>query len=327
MKTGSRIAVSFVLTLLLLCAITTANPEIIAAHNAYRNDVGVAPFTYSSELATSAQIWAEHDASIGSLVHSSSDGSYGENIALWGPSGSVSWTQIVNLWGAEKTDFIYGPFGDGSSTTGHWDDVGHYTQIVWSTTTQCGCGKATNVTQNVEYFVCQYKPPGNYWGQYPYPQIVRVQDTFGLPYTIKTPVETATGSSVYFETNPAGATIWLNGTKVGTSVFTYPNATPGTYTVLIQKSGYEDYTGSITVLEGKRTTFYAQLTLLDEDMTVATTVATATPVKTATTIKKSTLKVPTPWPSATPTDASPVDPTLVIGAAGIGIGLVVILRR
>ena len=58
MKTGSRIAVSFVLTLLLLCAITTANPEIIAAHNAYRNDVGVAPFTYSSELATSAQIWA-----------------------------------------------------------------------------------------------------------------------------------------------------------------------------------------------------------------------------------------------------------------------------
>ena len=326
MKTGSRIALSFVLTLLVLCAITTANPEIIAAHNAYRNDTGVAPLTYSSELATSAQIWAEHDAGIGSLVHSSPDGSYGENIALFGPSGSASWTQIVNLWGAEKSNFIYGPFGDGSSTTGHWNDVGHYTQIVWGTTTQCGCGKATNVTQNTEYFVCQYKPPGNYWGQYPYPQRVQVPDTSGLTLTNKTPVETANGSSVYFETNPAGATIWLNGTKVGTSVFTYPNATPGTYAVLIRKSGYEDYTGSVTVLEGKRTAFYALLTP-DEEATVETTVATATPVKTATTIRKSTLNIPTPWPGTTPSEASRVDPLLDIGAAGIGAGLVVIRRR
>jgi hypothetical protein len=325
MKTGSRIAVSFVFMLLMLCAITTANPEILAAHNAYRNDTGVAPFTYSGELATSAQIWAEHDARTGSPVHSSPDGSYGENIALFGPSGSASWTQIVHLWGAEKSNFIYGPFGDGSSTTGHWNDVGHYTQIVWDTTTQCGCGKATNVTQNTEYFVCQYKPPGNYWGQYPYHQKVQVPDTPGLTFTNQTPV--GTPSSIYFETNPPGATIWLDGTNVGMSVFTYPNATPGTYTVLIRKSGYEDYTGSVTVLDGRRTTFYALLTLPDEDTTVATTVATSTPVKTATTIRKSTLNVPTPWPGATPTEASPVDPALAIGAAGIGTGLVAIRRR
>jgi hypothetical protein len=40
------------------------------------------------------------------------------------------------------------------------------------------------------------------------------------------------------------------------------------------------------------------------------------------------MKVPTTWPtSASPTAASPVDPALVIGAAGMGIGLVVIRRR
>lgn len=145
----------------------------------------------------------------------------------------------------------------------------------------------------------------------------------GLTFTITTPGETVTSSSVFFETYPTGATIWLNGTKVGTSVFTYHNATPGTYKVLVQKSGYEDYTGSVTVKEGTRVNYYAQLTPLG----AGTAAATATPVKTATTIRKSTMIVPTTWPSATPTAESPVDPALVIGAAGIGIGLVVIRRR
>lgn len=147
-----------------------------------------------------------------------------------------------------------------------------------------------------------------------------------LTFTITDPYA-GTNSSIYFETNPTGAAVYLNKTKVGTSVFTYYNATPGTFNVLLQKTGYSDYSGSVTVISGKRTSFYARLTPLGEDTTVATTAATATPVKTATTIKKSTLKVPTTWPSVAPTEASPVDPVIVIGAAGIGIGLVVLRRR
>ena len=131
--------------------------------------------------------------------------------------------------------------------------------------------------------------------------------------------------SIYFETNPNGATVYLNNTEVGTSTFTYHNATPGTFKVLIQKSGYKDYTDSVTVIENKRTTYYAKLTPLSQDTSVAT--ATATPVQTATTIRKSTLKVPTTWPSATPTEASPVDPALVLGAAAVGAGIFVTRRR
>jgi hypothetical protein len=147
-----------------------------------------------------------------------------------------------------------------------------------------------------------------------------------LTFTITDPYA-GTNSSIYFETNPTGAAVYLNKTKVGTSVFTYYNATPGTFNVNLQKTGYRDYSGSVTVISGKRTSFYARLTPLGEDTTVATTAATATPVKTATTIKKSTLKVPTTWPSVAPTEASPVDPMIVIGAAGIGIGLVALRRR
>jgi hypothetical protein len=145
----------------------------------------------------------------------------------------------------------------------------------------------------------------------------------GLSFTITPPRETDIAGSIFFDTNPTGATVSLNGTKAGTSVFTFHNATPGTYRVLIQKSGYADYTGSVTVKEGTRVRYYAQLTPLGS----GTAAAPATPVQTATTIRKSTMKVPTTWPGTTPTTASPVDTVIVLGAAVMGAGLVVIRRR
>jgi hypothetical protein len=145
--------------------------------------------------------------------------------------------------------------------------------------------------------------------------------TCGLRFTITAPSEAIATGSIFFESNPPGATVNLNGTQVGTTVFTYTNATPGTYKVLIRKSGYEDATGIVTVSEGKRVRYYAQLTPLG----AGTVAATATPVPTATTIRKSTLKVPTTWPSSTTTTTSPVDPAIVIGA--VGLGLVMIRRR
>jgi hypothetical protein len=153
----------------------------------------------------------------------------------------------------------------------------------------------------------------------------------GLTFTITRPdigsTNAGTNSSVYFETEPDGATVYLDNIERGTSGFTYHNAIPGIHNVVIRKSGYKDYSGSVTVLDGKRVTFFAPLTPLNDDTTVATTAATALPVKTATTIRKSTLKVPTTWPGETPTETAPVDPVIVIGAAGIGLGLAVLHRR
>lgn len=178
----------------------------------------------------------------------------------------------------------------------------------------------TNGTKIVGSFNLDRKAPGYY-------QVCVYNDestyTCGLTFTIEAPGETLTSGSVFFDTNPTGATVILNGTRVGTSVFTYHNATPGTYKVLIQKSGYADSTGSVTVKEGTRVRYYAQLTPLG----AGAPAATAIPVKTATTIRKSTMSIPTTWPGTTPTTASPVDPALVIGAAALGIGLVVIRRR
>ena len=132
-----------------------------------------------------------------------------------------------------------------------------------------------------------------------------------------------TGGSIYFETNPPGATIWLDNIELGTSPFTYYSEKTGTLDVRVRKRLYEDYTDKVTVIEGERVIFSATLTWIVGEVTEATT--PAAPVRTATTIRTSTIKIPTPWPTSPP--ESPLDPAVVIGAAAVGIGIFVIRRR
>ena len=154
-----------------------------------------------------------------------------------------------------------------------------------------------------------------------------------------------TGSnSAFFETNPSGATISVDGNVVGTSPYVYYTDKDGTFKVVVRKSGYEDYEDRVIIRDGIRAHFYCILTPLSSTSTAATTApATAvttsasgkpttsvsgTPVSNSSTIRKSLLKIPTPLGTDPPvTEESPVDPALALGAAGIAIGLVLLRRR
>lgn len=134
--------------------------EILNAHNQYRAEVGVPPLTWSDTLANHAQEWADYLASSGEFKHSQGTGE-GEN--LWmGSSGNFSYTQMIETFGNEKQYFIGGLFPDVSST-GDWQDVGHYTQVVWRDTTEVGCAIAS--ANGNDILVCRYSPPGNFEGQ------------------------------------------------------------------------------------------------------------------------------------------------------------------
>lgn len=65
-------------------------------------------------------------------------------------------------WYAEEADYDYNNPGFSMAT-------GHFTQVVWKSSTEVGCGVAQ--TQNgsftVVYVVCQYTPPGNFTGRFP----------------------------------------------------------------------------------------------------------------------------------------------------------------
>jgi len=156
--------------------------------------------------------------------------------------------------------------------------------------------------------------------------------------TTTTVVTTAASSggknSIFFETNPTGATIYVDGKEAGSSAFSYYTDNDGTFNVEVKKPGYEDYEGKVTVVEGQRAHFYSLLTPLSSTPDTVTTTtspsasSSSVPVSTATTFRKSTLKIPTPLPPDPPvTEESPVDPAIVLWAAGIGIIFVVIRRR
>ena len=134
---------------------------ILNEHNLQRKEVGVAPLQWLAILAEDALVWAKQLAlKGGGLQHDPNRKKAGENI--WGgTAGRRSYKEMVGAWIREKKDFVYGPLDYANLSK-----VGHYTQMIWQSTTQVGCALASN--GKMEYLVCRYLPQGNYTGQKPY---------------------------------------------------------------------------------------------------------------------------------------------------------------
>jgi pathogenesis-related protein 1 len=150
----------------------------LAAHNAWRTQVGSANLVWNNAVATVAQQWANELAGRPGcrLEHRSSadlatlEGGLGENLYTKGASPNlpiVTPKEVVDSWGSEIQ------FYDSTTHTCNappGDSCGHYTQVVWSTTQEVGCGTASCVNgdfQNV-IWVCNYRSPGNIAGQNPF---------------------------------------------------------------------------------------------------------------------------------------------------------------
>jgi hypothetical protein len=95
---------------------------------------------------------------------------YGQNIyAAAGFYPTVD--QVVNSWSSEDQYYDYA-----TNTCDSNEVCGHYTQIVWRSSTNLGCGYKECSTNSPfgssfpvwQYWVCNYNPPGNYVGQRPY---------------------------------------------------------------------------------------------------------------------------------------------------------------
>jgi hypothetical protein len=139
------------------------NDRLLAAHNKARTEVGVAPLTWDPALARDAATWAQELARLGVMRHAQGI-AQGEN--LWqGTRSAFSPEQMVKGWVDEKQYFRDGVFPN-VSTTGSWSDVGHYTQVVWASTTHVGCAIASSNASDT--LVCRYSPPGNFMGRRPF---------------------------------------------------------------------------------------------------------------------------------------------------------------
>ncbi|MCP2014600.1 hypothetical protein L1280_001751 [Deinococcus sp. HSC-46F16] len=84
----------------------------------------------------------------------------------------------------------------------------------------------------------------------PLPQTNWVTDTAFFNVAAQTPVQTG---GLFVGTNVAGATVTLNGQRLGGANVTYSNIRPGTYPVRVQAPGFQDFSTTITVRAGVTT--------------------------------------------------------------------------
>ena len=128
---------------------------------------------WSDDLSDQAQEWANNLAKKDKIYHSSSESrvNQGENLYYSfksqnrKPVFSKSPAKDASLaWYNEINDYKYSAYG---SKLNESVMIGHYTQMVWKSTTKVGIALARS-SDGKEYIVARYSPPGNYLGKYPY---------------------------------------------------------------------------------------------------------------------------------------------------------------
>lgn len=143
--------------------------EFIAVHNKWRAEVGTPTIKWSATLATTAQGWANNLKGRGCVMEHSTT-NLGENL-YWASetrseagatAQAITPTQVTDAWGNEKQDYSYD-----TNTCAAGKQCGHYTQVVWKTTTEVGCAMAI-CDDKSQVWVCNYSPAGNFTGQKPY---------------------------------------------------------------------------------------------------------------------------------------------------------------
>ncbi|CAF1080630.1 unnamed protein product [Brachionus calyciflorus] len=141
------------------CQIAFTN-RVLAAHNKYRALHGAPNLVNDQSVTNTAQKYAEYLSSNNLFKHSAASG-LGENLASM--SGSNLGTcealadRFTDMWYNEVKFYNYNNGGFSMQT-------GHFTQVVWKSTTRLGCGLA--ISGNRAVGVCNYSPPGNVVGAF-----------------------------------------------------------------------------------------------------------------------------------------------------------------
>merc|ERR1719219_1296137 len=124
-------------------------------HNEYRALHGAPAMTLDAQACKQAQNWANHLAKTGKFSHSGVQG-YGENLYM--TSGSYATGSATKDWYDEIKHYNFKNPGFSMKT-------GHFTQLVWKSSTKFCIAKATGSQGTV--VVANYSPAGNMMGDFP----------------------------------------------------------------------------------------------------------------------------------------------------------------
>ncbi len=141
---------------------------IVERHNYWREKVDSPPLVWSEELAAYAQEWANElkKSNKCKMEHRPDKGKfaqlYGENL-YWSKGKNRAPIEVVDAWASELEYWNE----ETLECNKEWWYCGHYTQLVWHTSTEVGCAMVT-CDGGEELWVCNYNPPGNWIGEKPY---------------------------------------------------------------------------------------------------------------------------------------------------------------
>jgi uncharacterized protein YkwD len=120
--------------------------SILAVHNKFRTKHHAPKLVYSETL----EKYAQKVSNTCKMEHSG--GPYGENLAM----GYKNAGSAITAWYNEVKNYNYNSPGFSGST-------GHFTQVVWKSTKEVGCG-ITTCNGGTKFVTCSYKDPGNMVG-------------------------------------------------------------------------------------------------------------------------------------------------------------------
>ncbi|CAF0854945.1 unnamed protein product [Adineta ricciae] len=142
---------------------TTFQNEVLAQTNKYRAMHCAPNLKLNATLNSIAQAYAVKLTTLKTLTHSNNK--LGENLYMTSLTStmdvnSVKGSQPVDLWYAEVKDYNW-------SSPGFTSGAGHFTQLVWISSTDLGVGIACANDVRACYVVANYSPAGNVFGQFP----------------------------------------------------------------------------------------------------------------------------------------------------------------
>ncbi|CAI0426736.1 unnamed protein product [Linum tenue] len=134
--------------------------QFLYAHNKVRAKYYLPALKWNRTLARFARHYANTRQKDCLLEHSSNR-VYGENL-FWSKYGHWTPANVVKTWADESK---YYDFQNNQCLDNQ--PCGHFTQIIWKSTTRLGCGRVQCLNNKGFLYVCAYDPPGNYYFEGP----------------------------------------------------------------------------------------------------------------------------------------------------------------
>lgn len=133
------------------------------AHNQVRQAHGIEnDLVWDEELVEISAEWIAHlDTDLACQMEHNWDSPFGENL-FWA-SYMTTAAEVVGSWASEEQFYDY---DSNSCQAGQM--CGHYTQIVWEDTERVGCAMMECTNGSGFIWMCNYDPPGNWVGEWPY---------------------------------------------------------------------------------------------------------------------------------------------------------------